>query len=601
MNGRRCVAVQAWMVKMKHATLLFAVLAATLLGVAGCGGSDSGSAAGGSSGNGSSASGSGASELVQPPDGVPAGTFPLPLPVKGQAYNNPQPRDNIRDGGTLTLPIAELGPNFNLFSADGYSNYLVILMNWIAPRLWDYGVTGIPSPNEDYLLSVELVSESPQTLKYTLNPSAKWNDGTPIDWTAFEAAWRMQRGVDARYNPASTAGYSAIDGVRKGERDNEVIVTFTEPTYPFEFMFDLIAHPKSADPEFYRTGWINNLNPELLSGPFVVESLSPQTLVLARNPKWWGDSPKLETVILRQLDDVASVNAFQNHEVDSTTVTGGRATADLLQQISGMQNVQIRRGFYTGTSVYTMGQDSELFKDPVARKAFILGIDRKLLVDIRFQGMSWQEDPPGSVMMRPVQEGYRDNIPELRHDPEQAKRILDDAGWRVGADGLRYKDGRKATFKYIVIGDEPIFTAMARAEQKMAQQIGLDLQIDVRPSSDFSKTLIEGTFDVIPMGWAASDPFGYAQGCQLYCADSESNYSRLGDKEIDALMRNVGTIRDPVQAIAAFNDAEARALQFFGTFPIYNGPSQFAVTKGLANFGPAGFATVDAEDVGWQK
>ena len=585
---------------MKHATLLFAVLASTLFGVTGCGSSDSGAAAGGSSGN-ASAPGSGAGELVQPPDGVPAGTFPLPLPVKGQAYNNPQPRDNIRDGGTLTLPTAELGPNFNFFSVDGYSNYMAILMEWIAPRLWDYSVTGKASPNEDYLLSVELVSESPQTLKFTLNPAAKWNDGTPIDWTAFDAAWRMQRGVDANFNPASTVGYSAIDGVRKGERDNEVIVTFTEPTYPFEYLFQYIAHPKSTDPDFYRTGWINNLNPELLSGPFAVESLSPQTLVLTRNPKWWGDPPKLETVIFRQLDDVASVNAFQNHEVDSTTITGGRATADLLEQISGMQNVQIRRGFNMGTSVYTMGQDSELFKDPVARKAFILGIDRKLLVEIRYQGMSWQEDPPGSVLVRPSQEGYRDNIPELRHDPAQARKVLDDGGWKVGADGFRFKDGKKATFTYVVIGDEPVFMAMARAEQKMSQEIGLDLQIDVRPSSEFSKTLMDGTFDVFPMSWAASDPFGYAQGCQIYCAESESNYSRLGDAEIDAAMRGVGTIRDPAQALAAFNEAEARALQFFGTFPIMNGPSQFAVTKGLANFGPAGFATADAEDIGWQK
>jgi peptide/nickel transport system substrate-binding protein len=586
---------------MKRQTLLVAALAAPLLCVAGCGGSDGAGTAGGLAGDGTTDPGSEVSALVQPPDGVPAGTFPLPLPQKGQAYNNPQPRDNVRDGGTLTLPAGELGPNFNLSSIDGNTADLRLIMNWIAPRLWDYGVAGDASPNEDFLLSFEVINETPQTVKFTLNPAAKWNDGTPIDWTAFDATWRTQRGGDERFNPAATDGYSAIANVEKGEQDNEVVVTFAEPTYPIEFLFTQLVHPKNLDGDFYKTGWVNNLNPELLAGPFAVESLSPQTLVFVRNPKWWGDPPKLERVVYRELDDIASVNAFQNGEVDSTTITGGRATADLLEQISGMQDAQIRRGFNPATSVYTMGQDSELFKDPVARKAFILGIDRELLVEIRYQGMSWQEESPGSVLMRPFQDGYRDNIPDLRHDPERAKAILDEAGWKMGADGFRHKDGKIATFKYVTFGDEPVFIAMARAEQKMAQQIGLDLQIDVRPSSELSKTLTDGTFDVVAMGWQASDPFGYAWGCQIYCSESESNFSRLGDKQIDALMKGVGRIRDRTQAIAAFNDAEARALQFFGSFPIYNGPSQFAVKKGLANFGPAGFAIPDAEDVGWQK
>ena len=47
---------------------------------------------------------------VQPLAGVPVGTHPLPLPERGQAYDNPQPRDQVRDGGTLTLDVAELGP-----------------------------------------------------------------------------------------------------------------------------------------------------------------------------------------------------------------------------------------------------------------------------------------------------------------------------------------------------------------------------------------------------------------------------------------------------------------------------------------------------------
>lgn len=575
-------------------------LAWVALTVVGCGGTGNDATPAGS-GAARDAAPTAAAAGVEPPDGVPAGTYPLPLPQKGQAYDNPQPRSNVRDGGTLTLPVGEIGPNFNTFSVDGHSVDLAHILNWITPRLWNYSVTGEASPNEDYLQSVELISATPETVKYTLNPAARWNDGTPIDWTTFETTWKTQRGGDERFNPASTSGYSAIGSVRKGERDNEVIVTFDEPTYPYEYLFNYLAHPKNGDADFYRKGWIRDLHPELLAGPFAVESLSPDRLVLVRNPKWWGDPPKLDSVVYRQMDDVASVNAFQNGEVDTTTVTGGRATADLLKQIGGMPNAQIRLGFNIGASVYTMGEDSALFKDAAVRKAFVLGTDRALLVEIRYQGMGWKEEAPGSEILYPWQNGYRDNIPDLRYDPAQAKAILDRAGWQQGEDGFRHKGGNVATFTYVTFGDEPVFIAMARAQQKMAQDIGLDMRIDVRRSADFSKTLTEGTFDVVAMGWQSEDPFGYVQGCQLYCSDSESNFSAIGDAEVDKLLTTVSAIRDQAQALGAFNDAEARALHLIGTFPLYNGPLQFAVKKGLANFGPAGFTVRAAQDVGWQK
>jgi peptide/nickel transport system substrate-binding protein len=562
------------------------------LGVAACGSGEDPEA---------SAPPAAASAGVQPPDGVPTGTFPLPLPEKGKLYNNPQPRDNVRDGGTLTLPLPDLGPNFNSFSADGSSTYVRDVMNWIAPRLWDYSVTGEPSPNPDYLVSAELLSDDPETVKYTLNPAAKWNDGTPIDWTAFETAWITQRGGDARYNPSTTAGYSAIESVRKGERDNEVVVTFKEPTYPYEYVFNFLPHPKNKDPELFTTGWVNDLHPELLAGPFTVESLMPGTLVLVRNPKWWGDPPKLERVIYREIEDHAAVNAFQNGEIDTTTVAGTRATADQLRQLSGMKDAQIRRGFGTGTSVYTMRKDTEFFQERAAREAFMLGTNRSLLVELRFQGMSWSEETPGSALIYPWQEGYRDNLADLHYDPERAKKVLDDAGWVLGSDGFRHKDGKTARFTYVTFGDEPTIVAMARAQQKMAQDIGLDMQIDVRKSSDFSTTITEGTFDVVAMGWTSTDPFGYVQGCQIFCEHSESNYSGVGSPEIDALLNGVSAIRDTAAAFAAFNEAESQAMHLMGTFPIYNGPAQFVVKKGLANFGPSGFFVPSAEDVGWQK
>jgi peptide/nickel transport system substrate-binding protein len=75
----------------------------------------------------------------------------------------------------------------------------------------------------------------------------------------------------------------------------------------------------------------------------------------------------------------------------------------------------------------------------------------------------------------------------------------------------------------------------------------------------------------------------------------------VGSEHVDALLNSVVKIRDPAEALRTFNDAESEALHHYGLFPIQNGPSQYAVKKGLANFGPSGFLIPNPEDVGWQK
>jgi peptide/nickel transport system substrate-binding protein len=536
---------------------------------------------------------------TQPPDGVPAGTSPLPLPEYGKAYNNPQPRDNIRDGGTLTLPIGRLGPNFNTFSVDGNTVEIALIMNWLAPRLWDYTPAGGVAPNPDYLLSTELLSSSPEVVKFVLNPSAKWNDGTPIDWTAFDATWKTQRGGDERYSPASTTGYESIASVEKGASDNEVIVTFREPFYPIEELFAELTHPKNLDEQLYRSGWINTIHDDLLAGPFRVASLTEDRIELERNPKWWGDRAKLDRVVYREMELAASINAFQNGEIDATNV----AIADRLRQVSNMSNVQIRRGFDTRTIVYVLGQASELFKEEAGRKAFMLGTDRRLIATIDFQGLDWEEEPPGSSIMFPWQEGYADNIADLHYDPAQAKQLLDASGWSLGADGYRYKNGNLAEITYVTFGDDPIVAALARAQQQMAKEIGVQMHIDIRKSADFAPTMAKGRrdFDVVIMAWSAESPFGYAIGCQLYCSDSESNFTDLGTPELDAQFRGVPRIADRAAAIRLANEAESGALHLYGMLPLANGPRMTAVKKGLVHVGPSGFWVPRAEDIGWQK
>ena len=82
------------------------------------------------------------------------------------------------------------------------------------PSLATFDLKGNLEWNKDYITKAEVTNQDPLTVTYTINDKANWNDGTPIDWTAFEATWKINNGKDTNYSPASTEGWENIESVK---------------------------------------------------------------------------------------------------------------------------------------------------------------------------------------------------------------------------------------------------------------------------------------------------------------------------------------------------------------------------------------------------
>ena len=108
--------------KTRKLTALAAATAALAMLLAGCGAGN---------GNGSS----NASSATEPPAGIDSSYNRRPAHAEGhrRRYDNHQSRDNVKDGGTLTLSIVEIGPNWNYLSSDGNTGYLSELWSWYQP------------------------------------------------------------------------------------------------------------------------------------------------------------------------------------------------------------------------------------------------------------------------------------------------------------------------------------------------------------------------------------------------------------------------------------------------------------------------------------
>ncbi len=136
----------------------------------------------------------------------------------------------------------------------------------------------------------------------------------------------------------------------------------------------------------------------------------------------------------------------------------------------------------------------------------------------------------------------------------------------------------------------------------MLKNVGIDMQVRVVPSTDFSKILSNKEFDMVFLGFKSTDPYGVAYICQQYCSDSQLNRSGTGSKELDAELRKVNTLPTADEQYAAANVAEKKALATYGVLPVYSGPSIWATKPGLANWGSALFAFPPLpETLGWQN
>jgi peptide/nickel transport system substrate-binding protein len=520
--------------------------------------------------------------------------------LAAQAQYNPQPYENIRDGGTLSTAITEIPPQFNTWQSDGTADTLSV-WRWYNPMLITFTADGDAVFNPDYLTGVkdELVAGNTR-ITYTINPKATYNDGTPIDWHSFEATWKANNGTNPAYIVSSSDGYDRITSVTRGVDDRQAVVTFKGINLWWKSLYNLLLNPKAADPQVYNQGYINNPHPEWGAGPYTLDKFDRQngTISFVRNPKWWGRTGKLDSRTYLTMEPSASINAFKNGQTDAT----GVGTADRLAQVQSMSGIEIRKGVEPGVNLFTLNGQSPVLADPAVRKAVLEGIDRVQLQEIRFQGLGLAAQLPGSLTFYYFQKGYQDNFSKLiKFDPEQAKRDLDAAGWTPGPDGVRVKDGKPLEFAYVNTGDDAVFKAVASATAAMLKNVGVRLNIRQVPSAEFSAIITSKRFDMFLSGVVSSDPYSIAYICQTYCSNSQLIKSGVNDPALDAEIQRVNTLPSPEEQYAAANKVETEAFQTYGVMPALSRPDIVAVKKGLANDGAGRFFTVTPEMIGWQK
>ena len=522
---------------------------------------------------------------------------------------NAKETKDLEQGGTVTLAIGSIGPDFNGFSNVGNSADNSALMTPVNTAsinsggiggCWKVDFKGKVTPNTDFCESVDSeVKDGKQTITIKVNPKATYNDGTPIDVKAFQNTWNILKGDNKDYDIVSSGAYEFVDSVEAGSSDKEVIVKTSRPVFPVDSLFFGLIHPAVNTPEIFNEGFNGNLHPEWMAGPFKLDQYdtAAKTVTMVPNDKWWGQKPVLANVTFRQLETSAQIAAFKNGEIDAMSAN----TISLYKQLDGTKDSEVRRGqrLFAGG----MNLNAQRITDVAVRKAIFAAVDREALRKVRFNGLNWEEPSSGSMMLLPFSEYYQDNYPVKETGPDAAKKVLTDAGYTANANGIMEKDGKPAAFKISNFGDDPTTLAFTQTLQKQLQAGGMDVGIDQRASADFGKVLGSREFDMSVSGYTVGADATDAVK-QYY--DSKTNENKLGDAELDKKIADLASIEDNAARNKAAMDVEKEHMaKYFSMGVVMNGPQISFVRTGLANYGPSLFQSLsqvpDWTTLGWEK
>jgi len=309
------------------------------------------------------------------------------------------------------------------------------------------------------------IAEDLTSITYKLKPGIKWSDGSAF--TAHDVVFTWEYCVDPAGGCAQSAKFEGVEGVEAVD-DLTVKITFSEPKPNPYLPFNGAQSPIIQKAQFEKCRGANassctdaNFGP-IGTGPFRVTSFRPNDVVtLEANPNYRDlEKPAFATVTLKGGGDAAAAGraVLETGEFDyawnlqlAPDVLDKMAAAGKGKPIAAFGSLVERLEMNMTDPDPALGEERSTAKHPHpilsdmrVRKALSMAIDRALLVEVGYG----QAGRPTCNLV-PAPELYASpNTECFEQDVEGAKKLLDEAGWTPGADGVRTRDGKRLSLLF---------------------------------------------------------------------------------------------------------------------------------------------------------
>ncbi|MFF5521689.1 ABC transporter substrate-binding protein [Streptomyces coeruleorubidus] len=310
------------------------------------------------------------------------------------------------------------------------------------------------------------VGNGGRTYTYTLREGVEFSDGEPL--TPADVVFTYRTILDGRTNNTSRSELDAVKEVR-ADGDDKVVFTLKYPYAPFGGRTVLPIVPEHiAGKQDANTGAFNT--EPIGTGPYVLADWRKgEKLTFKANPQYWGGMPKVKTVTMAIVeDDDVRATRLRSGDLDGAVLPPNLATT-----FENDENHKTYRAKSYDFRAVTLPTADKVTGDRAIRQALDAAVDRQAMVDKILDGAGRPAYGP-----LPVGDPWFAKGIERDQDLPEAKRILDEGGWKPGADGIRAKDGRKAAFTLFYPSGDKVRQDHALAYASDAKKAGIDVKAE---------------------------------------------------------------------------------------------------------------------------
>lgn len=408
------------------------------------------------------------------------------------------------------------------------------------------------------------VSQDALTYTFHLNEDIKFSDGSDFDAEdvvfTYETVQKNQ--ADNEY-----VDLTRLDTVKAVDKDTvefklkEAYSPFLDTTALLQIVPSDAYDKKGFDTKPIGTGAYK-----------VVQYDADQQIILEANENYFGKAPEIKKVTLVNMDMDAAFAAAKAGELDVVMVGTNYAE----EKISGMtleklETMDVRNVSLPVRKVTEMKNSdgkkvtvgNNVTSDLAVRKALAIGIDRQKIIDNSSDGIGLPSVNFTDNLVWASTDTYADK------QVDEAKKLLEDSGWKEGKDGIREKDGQKCTFDLYASAGETDRYNLCVALAENAKELGIDIKVK---TATWEEIITLQNTSAVLWGWGQYSPTVLASLYQsdLFLTGGYDNVVGYNNPKVDAKIKEALSANNQDAAIAAWKEVQKIADEDYTNLFITN-------------------------------
>lgn len=437
---------------------------------------------------------------------------------------------------------------------------------------------------------------------YTIQPNATWGDGTPI--TTDDVLFTYEVGRNELAGISNSELYKRIlkiDVIDKKtftmhfDRVESNVSTIND----FEILPAHLERAAFAEPAEYRnrTTYVTDpTNPGLWFGPYrITEIESGAQIVLETNPTWWGKPPQIKRIVIKTIENTAALEA--NLLSGSIDYIAGEMGLTIDQAIAFEQRYGADYDIsYKQVLFYehlTVNHDNPALADKRLRQALLYGLDRAAITQQLFGG----RQDVALTSISPLDWIFTSDVRQYAYDPGKAAALLDEAGWAVGADGLRHNSaGDPLQIELMTTAGDRTRELVEQVMQSQWKSLGIEARIKNEPARVlFGETMSERKFTGMILFAFLSAPENVPRTTQHSTMVPTAangwagqNYGNFRNPQFDDLLDCLEVEPDREKREAMWHNLQQLYAEELPDLPLYFRSQAFILPKWLKGIRPTG-------------